>query len=75
MRLGTEVGLGPGDIVFDRDPALPRKGAQQAPPHFSARLLWPNGRPSRQLLSSCYQTQRHQNVKILSIVGTVGTVI
>jgi len=31
MPLGTEVGLGPGHIVLDGDPALPlsRKGAQQ----------------------------------------------
>jgi len=52
MPLGTEVGLGPGDIVLDGDPAPPRKGAQQ-PPLFGPRLLWPNGRPSQLLLSSC----------------------
>jgi len=28
MPLGTEVGLGPGDIVLDGDPAPPRKGAR-----------------------------------------------
>ena len=27
MPLGTEVGLGPGDIVLDGDPAPPRRGA------------------------------------------------
>jgi len=38
MPLGTDrIGLGPGDIVLDGDPALPRKGAQQAP-HFSAHV-------------------------------------
>jgi len=26
MPLGTEVGLDPGDIVLDGDPALPKKG-------------------------------------------------
>jgi len=36
MPLGTEVGLGPGDIVLDGDPAPPKKGAQQ--PHFSAHV-------------------------------------
>jgi len=36
MPLGTEVDLGPGDIVLDGDPAPPRKGAQQAP--FSAHV-------------------------------------
>jgi len=29
--LGTEVGLGPGDIVLDGDPAPPWKGTQQPP--------------------------------------------
>jgi len=52
MPLGTEVGLGPGHTVLDGDPALPRKGKQQ-PPLFGLRLLWPNGRPSQQRLSSC----------------------
>jgi len=31
MRLGTEVDLGPGDIVLDGDSAPPTKGAQQSP--------------------------------------------
>ena len=35
MQLGTEVGLGPGDIVLDGDPAPPRKEAQQSP------TFWP----------------------------------
>jgi len=51
MPFGTEVGLGPGDIVLDGDPAPPREGAQHPP--FDPCLLWPNGRPSQQLLS-CY---------------------
>jgi len=34
MKLGMEVGLGPGHTYFS-------KGAQ--PPQFSACLLWPNG--------------------------------
>ena len=38
MPLGVEVGLGPGHIVLDGDPA---KGAQ--PPVFGPCLLWPNG--------------------------------
>jgi len=52
MPLGTEVSLGPGDIVLDGNPAPPRKVAQQPPPLFSPCLLWPNSRPSHQLLSS-----------------------
>jgi len=33
VPLGVEVGLNPGDIVLDGDPAPPQKGAQQPPPH------------------------------------------
>jgi len=41
VPLGTEVGLGPGNIVFDGSPAPPRKGAQQPiSPLFGPRLLW-----------------------------------
>jgi len=42
MPLGTDVGLGPGHIVLDGDPALPQKGAQQ-PTIFGQCLLMPNG--------------------------------
>ena len=38
MKPGTEVGLNPGHIVLDGDPApAPPKGAQQ-PPIFSAHV-------------------------------------
>ena len=42
MKLGMQVGLSPGHIVLDGDPALPpqKKGAQ--PPLFGPCLLWPN---------------------------------
>jgi len=43
MPLGVEVGLGPGHIVLDWDPAAPT---------FQPTLLW-NGRPSQLLLSTC----------------------
>jgi len=40
MPLGTEVGLGPGNIiVLDVDP-VPKKGI---PPIFGPGLSWPNG--------------------------------
>ena len=43
IPLGKKVGLGPGDIVLDGDPAPPpRKGAQQPRPHFSARCSGPH---------------------------------
>ena len=49
MPLGVEVGLGPGDIALDTDPAPPKE-RDTAAPHISARhsspqlfgpLLWP----------------------------------
>jgi len=44
MPLGMEVGLGPGHIVLDGDPASPpRKGGTVPSPIFGPRLLWPNG--------------------------------
>ena len=52
VPLGTEVGLGPSDIVLDGDLApLDGKG-HSIPPLFGPCLLWPNGRPSQQLLRS-----------------------
>ena len=56
MRLGMEVGLGPGHIVLDGEPALPppQKGAQ--PQIFGPFLLRRNGRPSQLLLSTCLLT-------------------
>jgi len=38
MPLGTEVGLGPGDIVLDGDPASPHKKGAQQPLHFSVHV-------------------------------------
>ena len=48
MKHGTQVGLSPGHIVLDRDPApITKKGAEasiiQRPPVFGPCLLWPNG--------------------------------
>ena len=37
MKLGMQVGLGPGHIVLDGDPTLLPKGAQP-PPQFSAHI-------------------------------------
>jgi len=62
MPFGAEVGLGPGDIVLDGDPAPPTERDTTALPPFLAHgyfgpcLLWPNGRPSQQLLSACEKT-------------------
>jgi len=41
MPFGREVGLGPGNIVLDGDPAPPpQKG--HSPPIFGPCLLWPH---------------------------------
>jgi len=37
MKLGVEVGLGPGDFVLDEDPSLPPKKVQHFP-QFSAHV-------------------------------------
>jgi len=41
MTLGMEVGLGPGDFVFDGDQAYPQKKGTPSP-IFGPCLLWPN---------------------------------
>ena len=47
MPLGKEVGLSPGHIVLDPAPH------SSISPFFGPCLLWPNGRLSQQMLSSC----------------------
>jgi len=57
MSLGAEVGVGPGHIVLDGDPAPPpKKGGtgHSSLPLFGPCLLWPNDRLPHQLLSSCF---------------------
>jgi len=47
MPLSTEVGLCPGDIVLDGDPAAtpssPKRGSQQFSALLGPHILWPNG--------------------------------
>jgi len=43
MALGMEVGLGPGDFVFDGDAATPRKKGTPTPPNFWPRSTVENG--------------------------------
>jgi len=41
MKLGTQVGLGPGHIVLYGDPAItPRKKGHSPPPQFSAHVCY-----------------------------------
>jgi len=42
MKLGVQVGLSPGHIVLDGDPA-PLPQSRVKPPIFGPYLLWPNG--------------------------------
>jgi len=55
--LGAKVGLGPGHIVLGPTwgPSSPSKKRHSPPPlsDFSPCLLWPNGRISQLLLSTC----------------------
>jgi len=48
MPLGVEVGLSPGHIVLDGDPAPPKKGAQ--PPILGPSLLCQTARCIKMLL-------------------------
>jgi len=41
IPLGTEVRLGPGDIVLDGDPTLPPRKAEQQRPALSAHCSGP----------------------------------
>ena len=43
MPLGTEVGLGPGHIALDGDPAHPPPKKRQSPKILGPCLLWQNG--------------------------------
>jgi len=43
MPLGTEVDLGPDDVVLDGDEDPFQKGGRTPSPSFDPCLLWPNG--------------------------------
>jgi len=43
MKLGMQVGLGPGHIVLDGNPAPPPKKKATQPPIFGPCTLWLNG--------------------------------
>ena len=54
MLPGIEVGLGPGDFMFDGDPAPPEKNGTTSI-QFLAHVYCGHGRPFPLLLSSCYE--------------------
>jgi len=43
MKLGMQVGLGPGHIVLDGEPAPPPPKGGAEPPIVGPYLMWPNG--------------------------------
>ena len=43
MKLGMQVGLGPGHIVLDGDPGSSPPKGHNLYPIFGPYLLWPNG--------------------------------
>jgi len=53
MSLGTEIGR--HYIRWGSSSPPPKKKEQRLSPLFGSCLLWPNGRPSQQLLSSCWK--------------------
>jgi len=59
--LGTEVDLGPGQIVLDGDPAPPHQKGHSSPP-FLAHVYCGHGRPSQLLLSSCFSIEETPGV-------------
>jgi len=75
MDQDKEVGLGPGHIVLDGDPAPSPHSSLS--PLFGPCLLWPNSRPSQQLLSSCKNQAQSEckhsltfNVRRYVVMGT-----
>jgi len=69
----TEVGLGSGLIALNGDPAPPDRKGHSSPPLFGPCLLWPNGRPPQQLLSSCTNGHPKTANKSVLITGHYST--
>jgi len=64
MPLGMEEGIGPGDIVIDGNPATFHGKGHRSSSLFVPCLLWPNGRPSQQLLNSCRAISTKSHVRL-----------
>jgi len=56
MSVGTKVGLGPGHIVLDGDPAIPTERGTAVPQLLRPMSIVAKLSSSQQLLSSCYST-------------------
>jgi len=70
MPLGMMVGLDPGGIVLDGEPAPPRKEAQQLA--LFDPLLW-HGYPSQQLLNSFTYASGQTDVGLDMLLGLLRT--
>jgi len=53
MKLGMQVGLGPGHIELDEAQLTPSAKKGGTAPNFRPMSIVDNGRPSQLLLSSC----------------------
>jgi len=72
----TGVGLGQGNIVLNAKwgPSFPPTERDTAvPPLFGPCLLWPNGRPSRLLLSSCTSWLKSRHYRLTMSYGLIIT--
>ena len=70
MSLGRELVLRPGHIVLDDPPPPTRKG-HSSPPPFCLCLLWPKGRPSQLLMSSCFLSRLSLHISKISRIWAV----
>jgi len=66
MALGTEVGLGPGDIVLDGDSAPPPKKTWHTP-NFRPMSVVAKRLPSQLLLSTCWYSFNKRRILILVV--------
>jgi len=63
MSLGTEVALGPSDIVLDGTQLPHAKGQSSPSPTFRPTSLW-HGRPSQQLLPKVWWANEQARIKV-----------
>ena len=66
MPLDMQVGLVPGDVVLDGNPAPPPERGTAAP-LFSAHVYCGYGRPSQLLLSSCFHLCKNSNKRVKNV--------
>ena len=68
-KLGMEVGLGPGDIVLDGDPAPPQRGAQPSP-QFLAHVCCGKTHTFIHYKIGSREAEKHENKLIKNRLST-----